>query len=240
METTSSWIGTPHPKGVRKAEVSAKSQRTLGASSFNQTQMVAIDDDDSWRVLALREYRLGPTMASRGRWAGSKNMAGDWPWQNNVDVRLEHDRFPSYRCDAQRREVQCALFCWHNFNSYLLRIDSAWHSQVSDSRRQFRVSQCKSRPRKCVATKGAICPHLPHSSDLALFNFFLFGHLKRELRGSFLQRAEGLLVEVRKSVGQISCDTSLSVFRERIARYELVIRSNGDYFEQDNTLRYWF
>jgi hypothetical protein len=52
--------------------------------------------------------------------------------------------------------------------------------------------------------KVRFAPHLPYSPEVAPSNFFLFGDLKRELRGSRFQTGEELLVEVRKLVGKIS------------------------------------
>jgi hypothetical protein len=45
--------------------------------------------------------------------------------------------------------------------------------------------------------KVRFAPHPPYCPDIASSGFFLFGDLKRELRGSRFQTAEELLVEIR-------------------------------------------
>jgi transposase len=76
-----------------------------------------------------------------------------------------------------------------------------------------------------------VAPHPPYSPDIAPSDFFLFGYLKHELRGSCFHIVEELLAGVRALLSQISPETLLGVFDEWIARCERVIANDGDYFE---------
>jgi hypothetical protein len=79
--------------------------------------------------------------------------------------------------------------------------------------------------------KVRFAPHPPYSPGIAPSDFFLFGNLKHELRGSRFQTNEELLVEIRKLVGEILLETLLDVFHDWISWCERLIANDGHYFE---------
>jgi hypothetical protein len=79
--------------------------------------------------------------------------------------------------------------------------------------------------------KVRFAPHAPYSLDIASSDFFLFGDLKRELRGFRFQTGEELLVEIRKLMGEISPETVLDVFHDWISWCESLIARAGNYSE---------
>jgi hypothetical protein len=56
--------------------------------------------------------------------------------------------------------------------------------------------------------------HFLYSPDLAPFNVFLFGYLKGELRGFFVQTSDQLLNAVRRLLHDISPQMLFDVFYE--------------------------
>jgi hypothetical protein len=60
-------------------------------------------------------------------------------------------------------------------------------------------------------------PASPYSPDIAPSDFFLFGDLKRELRGARFRISEEVLIEMQKLVGEISPETLLNTFRDWIS-----------------------
>jgi hypothetical protein len=93
------------------------------------------------------------------------------------------------------------------------------------------MSQCKIGARLHVTKPSEICPSSPVFPDLAPSDFFLFGHLKGELRGSFFQASDELLNAVRGLLHDISPQMLLDVFHEWINRCEQIIATDGDSFE---------
>jgi hypothetical protein len=79
--------------------------------------------------------------------------------------------------------------------------------------------------------KVRFAPHPPYSPDIAPSDFFLFGDLKRQLRGSRFQTDEELLVEIRKLVGEISPKTLLDVLHDWISWCKSLIANYGNYCE---------
>jgi hypothetical protein len=79
--------------------------------------------------------------------------------------------------------------------------------------------------------KVRFAPHPPYSPYKAPSNFFLFGDLKRELRGSRFQTGEEFLVAIRKLAGEISPETLLDIFHDWISWCESLIASDGSHFE---------
>jgi hypothetical protein len=79
--------------------------------------------------------------------------------------------------------------------------------------------------------KVRFAPHPSYSPDIAPPDLFLFGDLKRELRGLRFQTGEELPVEMRQLVGEISPETLLDVFHDWISWYESLIASDENYFE---------
>lgn len=73
-------------------------------------------------------------------------------------------------------------------------------------------------------------PHPAYSPDLAPCDFFLFGHLKRQLKGLSFADNESLLAYIRKLCTELSVDTLSSVFDNWLERLSVVSRSDGDYF----------
>jgi hypothetical protein len=78
--------------------------------------------------------------------------------------------------------------------------------------------------------KVRFAPYPPDSPDIAPSDFFLFGYLKRELRGSRVQTGEALLVKIRKLVSE----THLKLYWT-FSRLDFTVRkliaNDGNYFE---------
>jgi hypothetical protein len=74
-----------------------------------------------------------------------------------------------------------------------------------------RCDTAKAVPDFVSQRKIRFAPHPPYFPDMALSNFFLFGSVKRELRGSLFQTAEEHLAEVQKLMDEISPATLLNV-----------------------------
>jgi transposase len=78
--------------------------------------------------------------------------------------------------------------------------------------------------------KLRVMPQPPYSPDLAPSDFFLFGYLKRRLRGKCCKTAEDLVREAKKIMDNIPKTTRLRVFRTWMWRLETVIANEVDYY----------
>jgi histone-lysine N-methyltransferase SETMAR len=78
--------------------------------------------------------------------------------------------------------------------------------------------------------KLVLLPHPPYSPDLAPSDFFLFGFLKRRLKGVSCSTSEEILQKAREIMDHISRDTRLRVFHEWIWRLETIRDNGGEYF----------
>jgi histone-lysine N-methyltransferase SETMAR len=73
-------------------------------------------------------------------------------------------------------------------------------------------------------------PHPPYSPDLSPPDFFLFGDLKRWMKGQWFKSAEELEEAVSTYLLDIKPDTLYSVFDEWIHRCKEVQRTGGEYY----------
>ena len=92
------------------------------------------------------------------------------------------------------------------------------------------------RPHKSATAVEAIrevgvlqMPHPSYSPDISPADFFLFGEIKRRLKGESFGDSEELLAAVRLITESIDKNTREKVFREWISRLEFVISSGGEY-----------
>ena len=94
-----------------------------------------------------------------------------------------------------------------------------------------------SRPHKSLQTQQTISnvritqlPHPPYSPDIAPSDFFLFGYLKKQLKGMIFHTEEMFLNKIMLDLRQIDKQMLIRVFEEWIRRLRIVISSGGEYF----------
>ena len=78
-------------------------------------------------------------------------------------------------------------------------------------------------------------PHPPYSPDLAPCDFFLFGHVKRQLQGSNFEDTPSLITRINEILSAITPEMRKSVFANWITRLNWVIENNGDYYNNNKT-----
>jgi hypothetical protein len=90
------------------------------------------------------------------------------------------------------------------------------------------------RSRQEIArTKATRVIHPAYSPDAAPSDFFLFGHLKREMIGFRASSPEEILCEIRRIFDQIPKETLLAVYNNWIARVEWIIMHQGEYYHSE-------
>jgi transposase len=80
------------------------------------------------------------------------------------------------------------------------------------------------------SSRVRLMPQPPYSPDLAPSDFFLFGYIKRRLRGKYCKTSEEVVAEAAKIMAGITRKTRLRVFHEWIWRLETVIANEGEYY----------
>jgi hypothetical protein len=75
-------------------------------------------------------------------------------------------------------------------------------------------------------------PHPPYSSDLALSDFWLFGHIKTSLAARVFNDADELLEAVIEFLNKIQPSELQLVFHHWIVRVEWIGANNGDYYHK--------
>jgi hypothetical protein len=71
--------------------------------------------------------------------------------------------------------------------------------------------------------------HPPYSRDLAPFDFFLFGYVKRKLMRYHAESPSELLIRIRVILSEIPGETLNAVFREWMEQLWKCIDTNGEY-----------
>ncbi|KAH0789239.1 histone-lysine N-methyltransferase SETMAR-like protein [Histomonas meleagridis] len=91
----------------------------------------------------------------------------------------------------------------------------------------------RSRETKKFAIKNglSLCPHPAFSPDLAPSDFYLFGKVKNELKGSGFVSEDELFEAIKSILEKITRDELESVFREWERRLQACIDNGGDYIE---------
>jgi len=74
----------------------------------------------------------------------------------------------------------------------------------------------------------------PNSSDLAPCDFFLFGRLKKSLRGTRFESVEAIKQKSLEALMAIQKIDFQKGFEEWIKRWHKCIKADGDYFEGNN------
>jgi len=72
-------------------------------------------------------------------------------------------------------------------------------------------------------------PHPPYSPDISPTDFFLFGEIKRQLKGKTFRDSNELLAGIAAITDSINRETREKVFENWIRRLEYVIGSGGEY-----------
>jgi transposase len=70
--------------------------------------------------------------------------------------------------------------------------------------------------------------HPPYSPDLAPYDFFLFGNVKRKLMGYHAESPSELLIRIRVILSEIPRETFNAVFLEWTERLRKSIDTNGE------------
>jgi hypothetical protein len=82
----------------------------------------------------------------------------------------------------------------------------------------------------CEENGLPLAPHPPHSPDLALSDFFLFGYVKERLKGIVFPSYEELFNAIGEVVTGIESDTLTTVFEHWMERLKWVSKNNSDYY----------
>ena len=78
-----------------------------------------------------------------------------------------------------------------------------------------------------------VIDHPPYSPDLSPYDFFLFGRLKRELRGRTFGQREALAKEVRRVCHRIiQRDDYTQAMESLLKRWRKCVAVHGDYVEK--------
>jgi transposase len=80
----------------------------------------------------------------------------------------------------------------------------------------------------CEENGLRLAPHPPSSSDLAPSDFFLFGYVKKHLKGMVFPSYEESLDVISEVVTGIELEILTAVFEHWIERLEWVLKNNGD------------
>ncbi|UYV65522.1 hypothetical protein LAZ67_3004586 [Cordylochernes scorpioides] len=97
--------------------------------------------------------------------------------------------------------------------------------------------QVLSKSRSSCRTTQPLCsPNPPYSPDLAPCDFFLFGKLKKKLKGRKFQSIEEIKVESKKAMKAIPKTDYQRCFADWKKRWLKCIAANGDYFEGENLI----
>jgi hypothetical protein len=75
-----------------------------------------------------------------------------------------------------------------------------------------------------------LAPHPPDSPDLTPSGFFLFGYVKKCLKGMLFPSCEELLDAIGEVVTGIKPETLTAVFEHWTERLKWVYKNNGDYY----------
>ena len=77
-----------------------------------------------------------------------------------------------------------------------------------------------------------LLPHPPYSPDLAPSDFFLFNHLKRELRGKHFSSKDDLQKTVTDYLDEKSPDFFKNAFSQLATRWKKCIEVSGNFIEK--------
>ncbi len=77
-------------------------------------------------------------------------------------------------------------------------------------------------------------PHPPYSPNLALVDYFLFPHMKKQLRGRHFPNLETLQAEVRRVLHQMDPQLFLKAMMDLPVWWKKCVLKDRDYFEGDD------
>jgi len=75
-----------------------------------------------------------------------------------------------------------------------------------------------------------ILPHAPYSPDLAPCDFFVFGYIKRVIKGRHFSCSEEIISAIYEIFSEIPSETLLAVLEQWKNRLRWVIANNGEYY----------
>lgn len=106
--------------------------------------------------------------------------------------------------------------------------------------RNFRLLHDNARPHTALsiveflAKKGVVVmPHPPYSPDLSPCDFFLFGELKRAMKGFRMSSVDEIKLRTRDCLKSVKALAYESCFESIVKRWRKCVLSSGDYFEGD-------
>jgi hypothetical protein len=73
-------------------------------------------------------------------------------------------------------------------------------------------------------------PHPPYSSNLTLWNFWLFGIQKQKIKDRVFQMVEETMIAVHRVWDELTLEDLQSVFFNWIERFECVIEHEREYY----------
>jgi histone-lysine N-methyltransferase SETMAR len=88
----------------------------------------------------------------------------------------------------------------------------------------------------CAKHNIEILPHPPYSPDEAPSDFYVFPNLKQQLRGYCFENEKALHNACDAALRLMSKDGLEKPFNSLVKRWDLVIKSNGEYFEHEKNL----
>ncbi len=88
----------------------------------------------------------------------------------------------------------------------------------------------------CAKHNIEILPHPPYSPDEAISDFYVFPNLKQQLREHRFENEKALHNACDAALRLMSKDGLEKPFNSLVKRRDLVIKSNGEYFEHEKNL----
>jgi histone-lysine N-methyltransferase SETMAR len=82
----------------------------------------------------------------------------------------------------------------------------------------------------CLQNHLGIAPRPPYSPDLAPYDSFLFGDVKRALEGAEFPSEEALLAAIQSVLSHLMADTLSEVFAKWVERMNWVALNEGHYY----------
>jgi hypothetical protein len=91
-----------------------------------------------------------------------------------------------------------------------------------------RVHFSKTTDQSIIENQFGLVPHVHYSLDLALSDFWLFGHVKSSFVGQIFDEPEQLLDAITEFLNEIQPPEVVSVFGHWVERVQWISENNGD------------
>jgi hypothetical protein len=217
---------------TERATLSIETLRQLRSVEHHGWQLI-ITLDESWFYLSADKEQI---------WHHVKEQPPEGPrdtfQDSKVMVIIAWNRLEFHLLDALPKG--------NTFNAEYYRVNIftkllLLRPQVNERRLVIHVGNAMAHTaRKCRAfceeNRLRLAVHPRYSTDLAPFDFFLFGHTKHCLQGIGFPSREELHAAIHEIVGAIPQPTLEDVFRHWMERPEWVSQNNDDYYP---SAKYW-